>query len=519
VAANNVVDSLLTELDKVILNRDRYLVVKQNEIKQHKEAVRGLRSTREIYEQNKVIIGDYEAFISDSAKCYIRQNIDIATALRDSMLINEGLLRLANIYSTSGQFVEANDIFNRIDFGSLPSWLQIYYSWGRIKYFDNMARSADENLLRSNYLQQKAMWRDSVVSMLGVDSDMYRKEVAQQKLDEGNFDEALPIMLNVFHNVDADSHEFAMMAMGVANIYRELGRDTECKVHLIEAAITDCKLAVKENEALLALVDLLYAEGDIQHAHRYLQAALDDANFYNSQFKNVLIARIYPTVEQSYLEALRTQQSRLRIVMLILLVVGCLFGFTALFCYKQNLKLGRSRSELEHAKTRLEHANSRLAEANLIKERYVGYFMHQCSLNINKYDDFRKTVNRRLKANQTKELFVMTSEPLEKELEELYTHFDKAFINLYPNFIEEFNSLLQPDYRFRVAADRLNTTLRIFALIRLGITDMTQVANFLHCSVQTVYNYKSKVRKISLLDPTDFEEKVKKIGTLAVTNE
>jgi tetratricopeptide (TPR) repeat protein len=278
-------------------------------------------------------------------------------------------------------------------------------------------------------------------------------------------------------------------------------------------------LAVKENEALLALVDLLYAEGDIQHAHRYLQAALDDANFYNSQFKNVLIARIYPTVEQSYLEALRTQQSRLRIVMLILLVVGCLFGFTALFCYKQNLKLGRSRSELEHAKTRLEHANSRLAEANLIKERYVGYFMHQCSLNINKYDDFRKTVNRRLKANQTKELFVMTSEPLEKELEELYTHFDKAFINLYPNFIEEFNSLLQPDYRFRVAADRLNTTLRIFALIRLGITDMTQVANFLHCSVQTVYNYKSKVRKISLLDPTDFEEKVKKIGTLAVTNE
>ena len=108
-----------------------------------------------------------------------------------------------------------------------------------------------------------------------------------------------------------------------------------------------------------------------------------------------------------------------------------------------------------------------------------------------------------------------SARPLEKELEELYVNFDKAFLNLYPNFIEEFNELLKPEGRFAVTKDRLNITLRIFALIRLGITDMTQIANFLHYSVQTIYNYKSRVRKVSLLAPEAFEEKVKKIGTLA----
>ncbi len=124
-------------------------------------------------------------------------------------------------------------------------------------------------------------------------------------------------------------------------------------------------------------------------------------------------------------------------------------------------------------------------------------------------------MNRKIKANQIDDLYVLSSRPLEKELEELYLNFDKAFLNLYPNFIDEFNELLQPESRFAPAKDRLNTPLRIFALIRLGITDMTQIANFLHYSVQTVYNYKSKVRKISLLTPEAFEEKVKKIGTLA----
>ncbi|MDE6527575.1 MAG: hypothetical protein K2L78_00825, partial [Muribaculaceae bacterium] len=308
---------------------------------------------------------------------------------------------------------------------------------------------------------------------------------------------------------------YAMMAMGMSQIFDKLGEADQRKKFLALAAITDTRLAVKENEALLSLAEMLYAEGDIDRAYRYMHAALDDANFYNSRFKNSQIARVYPLVEVSYLGMLKEQQRRMRVYMVCMAVLALLLGVLALVSFRQRHAVQRSRDDLKKANERLERATRRLAEANLVRERYVGYFMHQSSINVNRLDEFRKNVNRKIKANQIDDLFVLSSRPLEKELEELYSNFDKAFLSLYPNFIEEFNQLLQPDSRFPLTKDKLNTSLRIFALIRLGITDMTQIANFLHYSVQTVYNYKSRVRKVSLLVPEAFEEKVKKIGTFS----
>ena len=131
--------------------------------------------------------------------------------------------------------------------------------------------------------------------------------------------------------------------------------------------------------------------------------------------------------------------------------------------------------------------------------------MNQCAVYINKLDEYRKNVNRKIKTGQVDDLYKSSSRPFEKELEGLYTNFDKAFLKLYPNFVEAFTSLLK----------QLNTELRIFALIRMGITDVGQIAVFLHYSVQTIYNYKSKVKRMSVLDSNLFEEEVKKLGSLS----
>ena len=124
-------------------------------------------------------------------------------------------------------------------------------------------------------------------------------------------------------------------------------------------------------------------------------------------------------------------------------------------------------------------------------------------------------MNRKIKTGQVDELYKSSSRPFEKELEGLYANFDKAFLKLYPSFVDEFNSLLKPEDSYKLEKDQLNTELRIFALMRMGITDVGQIAVFLHYSVQTVYNYKSKVKKISILDGNLFEEEVKKLGSLS----
>lgn len=514
-SSSRQIDSLMRVLDGVIGNRNLYLNAKEKHISELKKERSLMRSDREVYEKNKTLIEAYESFVCDSAKAYIRENLVIARRLRDTELISECAIRLALVYSMSGQFVQADRLFSMVDYNRLPDYLQALYGWARVKYLGNMAISTDEPHLQQEYIAERHQWRDSLVGLFSVDSDFYRKEVAARYQEMGNYTAAIPIYLDVFNKVDPDTHEYAMMAKGIADIFHRIGNVPEEKRHLLLSAITDTRLAVKENESLLSLAEMLYDEGDVERAYRYMQAALDDANFYNSRFKNSQIARVYPVVEKSYLEQLNEQQRRMRVYISCMAGLALVLGLVALFSYRQTRIISRSKADLKKANERLERASRKLTEANIIRERYVGYFMHQCSLNVNRLDEFRKNVNRKLKANQVNEVYTMSARPLEKELEELYVNFDKAFLNLYPNFIEEFNELLQPESRFAVTKDRLNITLRIFALIRLGITDMTQIANFLHYSVQTIYNYKSRVRKVSLLAPEAFEEKVKKIGTLA----
>mgnify|MGYP000034554374 FL=1 len=513
------VDSLLRVLDGVIANRDLYLAAKEKRVEGLKKERGLLRSDREVFSKNEEIINEYESFVCDSAKAYLRENLAIAGRLRDSVLVGQSAIRLALIYSMCGQFVNARDLFDKVPYDGLPDHLKLLLGWSEIKFLDNMMRSTDEPQFREEYRRRKMQWRDTIIGMLGVDSDLYRKEVAMRHLETGNYQAALPVYLDIFNKQNPETHDYAMMAMGMSEIFDRLGDAGQRKKHLMLAAITDTRLAVKENEALLSLAEMLYAEGDIDRAYRYMHAALDDANFYNSRFKNSQIARVYPLVEVSYLEMLNAQQRRMRMYVVCMAVLALMLGLLALLSFKQRRAVQRSRDDLAKANGRLERATRKLAEANLIRERYVGYFMHQSSINVNRLDEFRKNVNRKIKANQIDDLYVLSSRPLEKELEELYSNFDNAFLSLYPNFIEEFNKLLQPESHFPVTKAKLNTSLRIFALIRLGITDMTQIANFLHYSVQTVYNYKSRVRKVSLLTPEVFEEKVKKIGTLAAAAE
>ena len=123
-------------------------------------------------------------------------------------------------------------------------------------------------------------------------------------------------------------------------------------------------------------------------------------------------------------------------------------------------------------------------------------------------------MKRAIKVNKYDDAYVMVSRPFKNELDGLYGSFDTAFLNLFPDYIDEFNSLLKPEERIDLPKGKLNTSLRIYALIRLGITDLTQIADFLHYSVQTVYNYKSKIKKASRVSPEEFEEKVKSIGRM-----
>lgn len=513
--ARDEIDSLLKQLDKIIAERQMYTAKKESEIALLKQKRLRAESFEERYRINNEIGKHYETFICDSAGYYIAENIVLAGQMGNTEYLTESRLHLSFVYSLSGLFMQASEVLQQLNYKELPPELKSFYCFNSIRFHENLIKYTDNSEISAEYIHAEKAYRDTIMSLFGDDSDIYRKEKAHELQESGKYKEAIDILTRIYEGQEPDTHEYAMAAMGLARVHSLAGDPLLEKKYLITAAITDIKLAVKENEALLALAINLYNKGDIDRSYLYIKVALDDAIFYNSRFRNSVIARVQPIIEETYLYKIEQQQRNLRAYAVLISMLVFALAVVIYFYYRQIKIVSKARHNLRTMNEKLSSLNKKLDEANLIKEKYVGYFMNQCGIYINKLDEYRKNVNRKIKTGQIDDLYKSSSRAFEKEIEELYINFDKAFLKLYLDFVDQFNSLLRPDERYSLNKEQLNTELRIFALCRLGITDVSQTAVFLRYSIQTIYNYKSKVRGKSIIGSEQFEEEVKKLGSLS----
>ncbi len=511
------IDSLLQVLDRTIGSRTVYLEAKIQQIDSIKDLLKSHSAAKQRYEIQNQLIFEYQTLNCDSSLTYIDRNIAIAKQLNDKMLMTESQTKLAFVLAISGLFTQAWDVLKQIDYDGLPKHLKVLYHWSYIRYYENLIKYTDHNTYNRAYETEIAKSRNSLMGLLDPTSDMYLKEKSFKLKADGLFSESRNIQLRLFKKEKSNTHGYGMSAMGLAMIAKELGEIQLVEEYLIMAAITDVRLAIKENESLLTLAIYLNKKGDVNRAFNYIQAALDDANYYNSRFRNTVIARTQPIIEATYLGKIDQQRKNLRLYAIVISIFAVILILTLYFLFKQMKIVSRARRKLNMTNEQLTLANHKLDEANLVRERYIGYYLNQCAVYLDKLDDFRKNVYRKVKSRQLDDLQQLTSsnESLEKYAQDLYIDFDRTFLEVYPNFVDEFNSLLRPDEQYQLKKDKLNTELRIFALIRLGISDVNQIAIFLRYSMQTIYNYKSKVKSKALNDAEHFEEKVRKLGAVS----
>jgi hypothetical protein len=515
-------DSCLVALDGAIEQHKIYATIREQRIHRLKDQLKGISPSDEnIYKLNNALYLEYKSYTCDSALYYLNRNMKWAEKYGNPYLIDKTRIMLAHLMSSVGMYEEASERLGKLSRAKLPAkLLPDYYDCYCLFYGEVGAYTQDE-LSKDGYLALSRSYRDSLLQLLPIGSYAYMEVYGVQKMAKGDISGALQANDAVLARLNGNTPEFALAAYIRSRLFRKLG-DKDSEIHFLAlSALADIHVAITDHASLWNLAQLLYERGDIERAYRYMRFSWDQTRFYNARLRSWQSADVLSLIDKTYQAMIERQNKRLEqyvmaITILLVLLLGALF-----YIYWQMKKLATARNNLQVANEQLKTLNENLrslnldlSEANQIKEEYIARFVKLCSTYIDKLDAYRRMVNKKLSAGQIAELFKITrsQKTLDGELEELYMNFDSAFLHIFPDFVEQFNTLLQDDAQIVLKSrELLNTELRIFALIRLGIEDSSQIAEFLRYSVNTIYNYRAKVKNKSSVARDNFEEMVKAI--------
>ncbi|GHV57060.1 transcriptional regulator [Bacteroidia bacterium] len=514
-SANNNLDSLLLQLDKGILENDYRTSEKQLYIHRLTDSLRYFpTSSVQRYEMNLTLYKTYRTFVSDSAIHYLNMNIELARQLNDKKKENDCRLKLSSLLSASGVYKEAIDVLERIDRQSVtPSMLTEYY-YTQYSVYGALQRFEHYTAESAAYRTTRQAYKDTLLHTLSLDDERRLIMMENSYREAQEYDKALKINDKRLSKYQTGDSNYALVTFHRAIIYQALGDKENKKYYLALSALSDMQTITKDHASLWMLAQQLYEEGDIQHAYRYMRFSWNETRFYNARLRNIQSADILSLVDKTYHASIERQNTLLERYLLLCATLFVFLTVALIYIYLQMKKLSAARNHLQQMNIELGQSNTALLESNQIKEEYIARFMKLCSTYIERLDSYRRMVNKKIMGKQIDELLKITrsQEALDKELEELYVNFDTAFLRLFPNFVKKFNELLQEEARITLKQGELLTVeLRIFALIRLGIHDSSQIAEFLRYSVNTIYNYRAKVKNKAKVSREDFETLVSKI--------
>ncbi|MBR5102744.1 MAG: transcriptional regulator [Muribaculaceae bacterium] len=480
----------------------------------------------------------YKSFVSDSAFYFLNQCIELADKMNDPSASVRCRSLLAIKSANIGMYDEALCILDSIntqgaDTLALGTYYEAYNNvYSELSYYTRLDN------MRQLYLDKAHHYEELMMKYLPSTSEACFLRREQRAQAEGRFDESMKINDEWLAMVEPGSHPYALVALYRYIDYKLQGDKDEMMHWLMESVLTDIKTATMDQGSMWELANELMLRGDIERSSRYISFTSDCANRYGSRQRNWQIAPLLTAIAKNYKSKSESTTKQLRLALGLISVLALLLLGALLFLHRRHKQLTSARNELHQTNGQLESLNdelktandqlsdknaqfsvlnSQLAESNKVKEEYIGRFMSLCSQYIDKLDDYRKMVNKKMKNKELDQLFQLTksTELKETELEELYENFDSVFLHLFPNFVEDFNALLQPEAQVHPKEEnRLTTEIRIFALIRLGIEDSSKIAEFLRYSVNTIYNYRARIKNGALVNREQFEEKVKNLGRI-----
>lgn len=525
-ASPSRLDSLLQRVDFAIESQGVLIRQKEMFIDKLKGQLKYFNSSVEnkylVYRQ---LTNEYEAFQADSLKLYSQKRLEVALESANQDWIINSRINWALVQGKTGLFQAAIDSLDGIRKNELNDQQLIdYYNAYSDTYFYWTEFLAGTDV--SALIEKRQEAQDALLKLLPRNSYNYIVHYGSRYIETGEFDKAEALLMSILPTLEPDTRDYAVLTSWLAYLYERSGDLEKQMEYLAISALVDLQQVIMENTSLRVLALNLFNEGDVRRADLYIKKCLDDANFFNASLRNLQTSRVLPIIDKAYKEDIARQQKRLSGLLIIISILSFILLMVIFYVIRQMFRLSRAQrrnveineqlkklnQNLKGANEQQAQTNRSLAEANNIKEQFISSFLEICTVYIDKLEKLKQVINMKIKAGQINDVLRMTdsTQDTSRELKELYENFDQAFLNIYPNFVEELNKLLREEEHYKVLGDgNLNHELRVFALIRLGITDSHKMATFLHYSLRTIYNYRSKVKSKALAQNEHFEEKIK----------
>ena len=512
-------DSLLSVLDGIVAGDEHIEEAKRQSIIESRARLDRAVGDSARFDALGEMFYQYRKYRLDSALYYARQRVEVARRMGSRDSLSAAMMNEADGLKGLGRFARGLAVLRSLpDDRYVKSSNYYYYLLHSItlsiykEYSDVEQNGYYEEMLRN--------YRDSVMAVNMDDESGYVINKAEILRHDGRYDDALQLLTDFRNSHPEGVAGNATYWCTLAEVYRQLGDVEAEKYCFAMAAIIDKRNCVKTYTSLQDLALLLNEEGDTERAYRYITCAMEDITEGNARSRLLQVSQYMPIIIDAYAHVQRQK----RITGIVFdVVVGILAIVLASIMVKlrhrnRNLTemrgwLDAKNKELTALNEDLKLANKHLGESNKIKEAYIAHLFKVCTDYIDDMERFRVSLSRKLKGGQIAEIKSMISHPVTDDvLKDFFKKFDAIFLELFPNFIEDFNKLLQPGNEIiPKEKDSLNTELRIYALVRLGINDSTKIASFLHYSPQTVYNYRQKARNRAAVPKEKFVEMVQNL--------
>jgi len=528
VSASAASQADFSRLDSLIAEQSHIIDRKEAHLSQLKERLSRETVPAERYGTMKQLYEEYAAYQYDSAYAYVSQCLALARQMNDDRLLNESRLDLAHILSTACLMDQARLLLGQIDTTRLSATQLIRYYRTRTDLLIYQAEYMQGTQYAAEAVQQLiALRRRTAALNVPHDDVNYLLTVAECRADSGQSREAIGLLEKLMQQYHSGERLYSIITSTMSFHYGQLGDKEKQMQYLIKSAESDLEGCIRENTSLRAIADILFDEGDIDRAYRYMRVAVDDANFYGTRLRNIQASRIVPKI----LDAYQTKQDRNHrnmmwllgaiSVIALLLVGGVIAIYQLLKRYRRlneqkkaiNEQLSQVNAQLGDTVEQLHESNAQLREREKLKEEYIARFLTLSSRFIDRGEEQRKALYRLYRDRKTEDLAreLKSTHSGAENAKLFYENFDHAFLNIFPNFVDEVNKLLQDDGKIEVKqGKRLTTESRVLALIRIGITDNQSIAAILRASLTTIYTYRSKL-KARAINKDDFETRVKNI--------